>query len=181
MNAYFRMSNEIFMCPAVIELSQKSNGDSNSSMRVLIFIRILSYSVSAVRFVDAKMLSTIMGVAVKQAQRVWDVCMNHGVLRQDGMGYSAREWLSENGYFGTYSEKKEEKKPENNQDSFNKSIQAYIQALSSLDEEIITNKNKCELIANQKVSELGFENNYSAFLAARTKVMKIRGWSNENG
>jgi len=180
MNAYFRMSNEIFMCPAVIEMSQKSNGDSNSSMRVLIFIRILSYSVSSVRFVDAKALSTIMGVAVKQAQRVWDVCMNHGVLRKDGMGYSAREWLSENGYFGSYSEKKEEKKPENNQEAFNKSIQAYIQAMSSFDDLIILSKNKCELVANQKVSELGFENNYPAFLAARKKVLETRGLSNEN-
>lgn len=191
MNAYFRMNNDIFMCPAALELSEKRNGDSNSSMRVLIFIRILCYSIAGgVCFVDAKSLSAMLNVALKQAQNVWDVCIKHSVLRKDGYGYSAREWMCENGFFGAYGARKEaesvpvpaEAVPDakenivTQKDYGNEVIQevfnAYVDVISKFDKSTITNKNKCEMRANEQLLKLGIMEDYTSFIKARQYVLE---------
>ena len=104
MGAYFRMSDEILDSPAAIELSQVTHGDHCSAMRVLLFIRLLNYSLSpSKQFVDAQALSIHSGVPIKQAQKVWDVCIKYQILRKVEYGYNAREWMVEHGHIGRYS------------------------------------------------------------------------------
>ena len=103
MNAYFRMNDAILDCPCALELGTKTNGDSNSFTRLFLFIRLLVFALSPSKcFTDAQALAVYAGVAPKQTQRVWDTCIKHGVLRKAGYGYSAREWLVENGFIGRY-------------------------------------------------------------------------------
>ena len=103
MNAYFRMCDEILDCPCAQELAERAERDNMAASRLLLFIRLLVYALSPSKcFVDAQALSVYSGVAPKQTQRVWDVCIKHGVLRKAGYGYSAREWLVENKFIGRY-------------------------------------------------------------------------------
>ena len=182
MNAYFRMNNDIFMCPAALELSEKRKGDSNSSMRVLIFIRILCYSIAGgVCFVDAKSLSAMLNVALKQAQNVWDVCIKHSVLRKDGYGYSAREWMCESGFFGAYGARKEAESVPVPAESVPVPAEAapdavvfnaYVDVISKFDESTITNKNKCEMRANEQLLKRGIMEDYTSFIKARQYVLE---------
>lgn len=109
MNAYFRMSDAIFDCPCALELAIKTERDNMSASRLLLFIRLLVYALSPSKcFTDAQSLAVYSGVAPKQTQRVWDVCIKHGVLRKAGYGYSAREWLVENKFIGRYDKNADE-------------------------------------------------------------------------
>lgn len=108
MSAYFRMNDAIFDCPCALELAQVTHGDHCSSIRVLLFIRLLTYSLSnSKEFIDASSLAILSGTPIKQAQRVWDTCIKYGVLRRVTYGYSAREWMSENGFIGKYQKQSE--------------------------------------------------------------------------
>ena len=103
MNAYFRMSDAILDCPCALELGQAQRYDQYGCTRLFLFIRLLVFALSPSKcFTDAQALAVYVGVAPKQTQRVWDVCIKHGVLRKAGYGYSAREWLVENGFIGRY-------------------------------------------------------------------------------
>lgn len=104
MNAYFRMCDAILDCPCAQELAQQMTAhECGCHTRQLLFIRLLVYALSpSKQFVDAASLSTYSGVSLKQCERVWDVCVRHGVLRKVDYGYSARAWLVENKFIGRY-------------------------------------------------------------------------------
>lgn len=104
MNAYFRMSDAILDCPCALELAEHLTlRDSMVACRQLLFIRLLVYALSpSKQFVDAASLSVYSGVSLKQCERVWEVCLKHGVLRKVDYGYNAREWLVENKFIGRY-------------------------------------------------------------------------------
>lgn len=109
MSAYFRMSDAILDCPCALELAVKGNGDHCAFTRLFLFIRLLVFALSPSKcFTDAQALAVYSGVAPKQTQRVWDVCIKHGVLRRAGYGYSAREWLIENKFIGRYDKNADE-------------------------------------------------------------------------
>lgn len=108
MAAYFRMSDAIFDCPCALELAQATHGDHCSSIRVLLFVKLLTYSLSTSKeFIDASSLAAISGTPIKQAQKVWDTCVKHGVLRRSEYGYSARAWMIEHGFLGKYQKQSE--------------------------------------------------------------------------
>lgn len=103
MQAYFRMNDSIFDSPVARALAKTSKGDSGGPLRVMMLIRILNAALYPSKcFTDASALVGYFGVSEKQAQKVWDTCIEYRVLRPAGYGFSAREWLVDNGYLGRY-------------------------------------------------------------------------------
>ena len=97
------MNDSILDCPCARSLATSGKGDSGAALRVMIFIRILNAALSpSKRFVDANALALYFGITGKQAQRIWDTCIEYKVLQIDGYGYNARKWLVDNGYLGRY-------------------------------------------------------------------------------
>lgn len=111
MPSYFRMSDAILDCPCALELQRKTPGDRFDALRVMLFIRILTFSLSSSKFfVDAQSLAAYAGTPMTQTQRVWDTCIKFGVLRRSGYGYSAKDWMIENGFLGRYDKQGTEKR-----------------------------------------------------------------------
>lgn len=107
MPSYFRMSDAILDCPCALELQRKTPGDRFDALRMMLFIRILTFSLSSSKFfVDAQSLAAYAGAPMTQTQRVWDTCIKFGVLRRSGYGYSAKDWMIENGFLGRYDKYK---------------------------------------------------------------------------
>ena len=103
MPSYFRMSDAILDCPCALELQRKTPGDRFDALRMMLFIRILTFSLSSSKFfVDAQSLAAYAGTPMTQTQRVWDTCIKFGVLRRSGYGFSAKDWMNENGFLGRY-------------------------------------------------------------------------------
>lgn len=109
MPSYFRMSDAILDCPCALELQRKTTGDRFDALRMMLFIRILTFSLSSSKFfVDAQSLAAYAGTPMAQTQRVWDTCIKFGVLRRSGYGFSAKDWMIENGFLGRYDKNKKE-------------------------------------------------------------------------
>lgn len=104
MTAYFRMSDAFMDTRIAADVGRPmGRGDRFSAERLLTYTRIAIAALSPSKaFRDAEALSTSMGVSMKQAQIVWDICIEHGMLRPDGYGYTARAWLRENNFIGRY-------------------------------------------------------------------------------
>lgn len=105
---YFRMNESIIKCPVMQELQVKSVGDTNSFTRQFLFIRILSICADKnISIMSSKSLSIMTGVSQKQTDVVWAACLKHDVLRSaNGCGYSAYEWMFDNGYVGKYKQER---------------------------------------------------------------------------
>ena len=111
MPSYFRMSDAILDCPCALELQRKTSGDRFDALRMMLFIRILTFSLSSSKFfVDAQSLAAYAGTPMMQTQRVWDTCIKFGVLRRSGYGFSAKDWMIENGFLGRYDKQGTEKR-----------------------------------------------------------------------
>lgn len=111
MPSYFRMSDAILDCPCALELQRKTPGDRFDALRMMLFVRILTFSLSSSKFfVDAQSLAAYAGTPMAQTQRVWDTCIKFGVLRRSGYGYSAKDWMIENGFLGRYDNQGMEKR-----------------------------------------------------------------------
>lgn len=109
MPSYFRMSDAILDCPCALELSRRTPGDRFDALRMMLFIRILTFSLSSSKFfVDAQSLAAYAGTPITQTQRVWDTCIKFGVLRRSGYGFSAKDWMIENGFLGRYDKGKQQ-------------------------------------------------------------------------
>lgn len=103
MSAYFRMSDAIFDCAPCVELARTAKGDSGAPARVMLFVKILCWALNPSKCLrDASALADAGGVSARTAERVWEVCIEHGVLRPAGYGYTARAWLVDNGFLGKY-------------------------------------------------------------------------------
>lgn len=108
MPSYFRMSDAILDCPCALELQRRTPGDRFDALRMMLFIRILTFSLSSSKFfVDAQSLAAYAGTPITQTQRVWDTCIKFGVLRRSGYGFSAKDWMIENGFLGRYDKEKQ--------------------------------------------------------------------------
>lgn len=109
MSAYFRMSDAILDCDCARSLAECGKGDCAGATRLLIFIKILNAALNPSKcFVDAQSISDYFGAPIKQAQRIFDTCIQHNVLSWAGYGYNARKWLVDNGFIGKYGEKNEQ-------------------------------------------------------------------------
>lgn len=69
--------------------------------RESIFMRLLSFCASEHVFWDVKQFSRLTTMPIKQCQIVWDICVKHNVLRKTDNGYTAIDWLKENGLLET--------------------------------------------------------------------------------
>ena len=97
------MSDAIFDCPAAREIAQRTKNDAFAFVRLHIFTKILVMALYPSKaFTDAAALSLATGTPQRQCDRVWAICIKHGVLRRDGHGYTARGWLVDNGFIGRY-------------------------------------------------------------------------------
>lgn len=106
--AWFKMSDAILDCDVMREFMTCGKGERVSDFQML-FIRLITSALSPSKeFADASALARFYGVSQRQADRVWDACIRHGVLRKASYGYSARQWLVDNGFLGK-SKTKEEK------------------------------------------------------------------------
>lgn len=84
-------------------------GDKENAARAWILMQILVMSANGISWIDAEDLARdIPMVGRKSCDRVWDICINCGVLRPVSCGYSAIQWLSDNKYFSA-SQKSESK------------------------------------------------------------------------
>lgn len=72
-------------------------GDTKAGERMFIFYSVLSESSEGIVFSGVQSFQDIVGMTPAQCQIVWDTCIKHNVLRKDGNGYSAREWMQEQG------------------------------------------------------------------------------------
>jgi hypothetical protein len=95
---WWKCSNSLYFTDVVSSLS-KSNGRyaAGKTIRPFVFIRILDYSAENVVLMSHEHLSNMTSQQIGQCQIVWDTCIKHNVLRKDGNGYSAREWMQEQG------------------------------------------------------------------------------------
>lgn len=101
--AYFRMCEGVLAHPCTLELLERESRDNASGSRFYAYICILTDALSPSKeYKDPKMLSAKTGINMRQAQRVWDTCIRYGVLRKATYGFTAREWLIENGFLGKY-------------------------------------------------------------------------------
>lgn len=106
--AWFKMSDAILDCDVMREISIASKGDSMADTRSMLFIRLITSALSPSKeFIDASALARFYGVSQRQADRVWDSCIRHGVLKKATYGYSARQWLVDNGFLGKAKTKEE--------------------------------------------------------------------------
>lgn len=78
--------------------------NGNAFTRAYIFLRLLILSSEDYSFVDSNQFSSVTNMPPKQCELVWGVCMTRNVLRPAYDGFSARQWLIENGFMDTHVE-----------------------------------------------------------------------------
>lgn len=95
---WWKCSNSIYFTDVVSALS-KNQGRyaAGKTIRPFIFIRLLDYTSENVIFTSYEHLSNMTSQQAAQCQIVWDTCIKHNVLRKYENGYSAREWMQEQG------------------------------------------------------------------------------------
>lgn len=86
----------------MIQLLKRKKNDSAWIYRKDGFFELLDVSAEGVAMIDAEAMAIVTGCGLKHCRIVWDICMAEGVLRQveGSEGYSALEWMIENGYYG---------------------------------------------------------------------------------
>lgn len=107
-NKWFKMGADLMEQAVVYRvLKPVFKFDSTKNHRFKILIDLLIASASELGFHDVKHLSLRSGISVKQCQIVWDICIEENVLREGKRGWSAYEWLREEGFIGDWEAKRE--------------------------------------------------------------------------
>lgn len=89
---------EFYFSPVMFRIKNAgSNRAGHELLREAILFRLLTLCAKGETFRDVKQFSKMAEVPINQAQMVWDVCIEEGILRQSDFGYSARVWMGENG------------------------------------------------------------------------------------
>ena len=97
---WFKMSRELLSNPAIWMCGRVHHrGDCSASMRMMVVIRVLCDSADGLVVADAAHLGRVYGIGARNAQIVWDDLIAFGVLRDTGNGWSARDWMAEQGLF----------------------------------------------------------------------------------
>lgn len=95
---WWKCSSNINLLDVCSELKKTSGrGDSKSCERMFVFYCTLSESSNGIIFYTPSSLQIFTQSTQTQCKIVWDICIKHNVLRKDGNGYSAREWMQEQG------------------------------------------------------------------------------------
>lgn len=105
---WFKFSSELFDW-RIFKICQLSSGrgDRNAPNRVLILIRILSESADAMHWKSADELAALLKLPQKDVVKVWDLCIDEGVLRPLDNGFSAFEYMKEKALIGDLRPKDE--------------------------------------------------------------------------
>lgn len=95
---WWKCSNKLYLTEPVISLSEnRGKYAAGKIIRIYSFIRLLDFSSEGFCFASHEHLSKVTGNQIGQCQIVWDICIKYGVLRKTKGGYSAREWMEEQG------------------------------------------------------------------------------------
>lgn len=65
--------------------------------RESVFFRLLSFSAEGMKFDSARHFARYSALPGKQCETVWDVCIEHNVLRKSGDSFTALPWMEETG------------------------------------------------------------------------------------
>lgn len=96
------ISNEFYASPIMDAVRNAGSTTSGASlMREAIFIHMLVMSSSGQSFNSHRHLAGITLTPVKQCELVWNLCIDKGVLKKKGEGYSAERWIGICGLFNT--------------------------------------------------------------------------------
>lgn len=98
---WFKMSSELFE-ERIFKLCEVSSGrgDHNASSRILILIQIFNDSADKMFWKTAPELASLIKRPTKEVQRVWDLCISEGVLRNYETGFNALEYMKEKKIIG---------------------------------------------------------------------------------
>lgn len=95
---WWKCSNRIYLTDVVLDLSKNvGKYAAGKTIRPFIFLRLLDLSADGIKFASHEHLSNIICQQAGQCEKVWEICTKHNVLRKDDIGYSAREWMQEQG------------------------------------------------------------------------------------
>lgn len=76
-------------------------GDKDNATRAWILMQILVQSANGITWTDAQDLAqSIPTAGTKSCERVWEICVHCGVLRESSGCYSATSWLKESKAIG---------------------------------------------------------------------------------
>lgn len=95
---WWKCSSEVFWSDVSNSIfAVRGRGEHEGCHRLYIFIQLLTISADNQRIQSQAELSYRTRTSERQCKIVWDVCIEKNVLRQDGSGWSAREWMEEQG------------------------------------------------------------------------------------
>lgn len=104
---WWKCSNKLYLTEPAISLSEnRGKYAAGKIIRMYSFVRLLDFSSEDFCFVSHEHFSKVTGNQIGQCKIVWDICIKHNVLRKDGNGYSAREWMQEQGLLPDEQEQK---------------------------------------------------------------------------
>lgn len=96
--AYWKCSCDLYFHPVMKEITKPLHArDGFMVARESIFFKLLSYCANGHKFEDVNQFARYAMLPTKQCQAVWDVCLQQNVIRQSEGGYTATDWMSENG------------------------------------------------------------------------------------
>lgn len=113
----FNCSVDLFYMP-IMDLIHNA-GDRRAGhdlLREAIFLRLLSYCANGFNFSGAQHFARITCTPTKQAELIWDLCVNENILTLKDSTYSAKDWMLKNKLLApTKREQKQEQQTEDNQ------------------------------------------------------------------
>lgn len=99
---YWKCSASLYFTPVMRKIGEPIHAkDGFASSRESIFFKLLSLCANDNFFSDAAQFARFTSNPRKQCEYVWEICLEHGVLRESDLGYSAIEWMDENGLLPT--------------------------------------------------------------------------------
>lgn len=95
---YWKCSCDLYFHPVMKEITKPLHArDGFMVARESIFFKLLSYCANGHAFEGVEQFAKYAMLPARQCQAVWDVCVKRDVLRKTEDGYTATDWMSENG------------------------------------------------------------------------------------
>jgi hypothetical protein len=100
--AWFKMDLELLNSVVAREIKRRSSDrESHGGTRRDLFIEFLARTVNGLNDIqDSYDMARVLSASERQSEIVWCVLIKHSVLRKSEKGYSAMEWMIENGLVG---------------------------------------------------------------------------------
>jgi hypothetical protein len=94
---WWKCSSEVFWSDVAQRLSKTIGQGDRCIIRLHIYIQLLNLSADRQTIQSPAELAARTRMTEKQCAIVWETCVSMNVLRMDGNGYSASEWMQEQG------------------------------------------------------------------------------------